>query len=84
MLNLNYVFGFAVGFFDIKYATVITLTKLVNDKSIVGKIILCDLQKLIYPKIEKIFLDLIKNAGYPELKFERKVDFEKLYSDKFN
>ena len=71
-------------FFDIKYATVITLTKLVNDKSIVGKIILCDLQKLIYPKIEKIFLDLIKNAGYPELKFERKVDFEKLYSDKFN
>ena len=52
--------------------------------SIIGKIILCDLQKLIYPKIEKIFLDLIKSAGYPELKFEKQVDFEKLYSEKFN
>ncbi len=71
-------------FFDIKYATVITLTSSVNHKKDVGKIILCDLQKIIYPKIEKIFLDLIKSAGYPELKFEKRVDFEKLYSDKFN
>ena len=71
-------------FFDIKYATVITLTNSVNHKKDVGKIILCDLQKIIYPKIEKIFLDLIKSAGYPELKFEKRVDFEKLYSDKFN
>tara|TARA_B100000073_G_scaffold311944_1_gene285356 strand:+ start:161 stop:586 length:426 start_codon:yes stop_codon:yes gene_type:complete len=71
-------------FFEIKYATVITLDKSANEKSIIGKIILCDLQKLIYPKIEKIFLDLIKSAGYPELKFEKQVDFEKLYSEKFN
>ena len=71
-------------FFDIKYATVITLTNSVSHKKDVGKIILCDLQKIIYPKIEKIFLDLIKSAGYPELKFEKRVDFEKLYSDKFN
>ena len=71
-------------FFEIKYATVITLDESANEKSIIGKIILCDLQKLIYPKIEKIFLDLIKSAGYPELKFEKQVDFEKLYSEKFN
>ena len=71
-------------FFEIKYATVINLDKSINEKNAVGKIVLCDLQKIIYPKIEKIFLDLIKNAGYPELKLEKKVDFEKLYSEKFN
>ena len=55
-----------------------------NDKNIIGKIILCDLQKIIYPRLENIFLDLIKKAGYPELKFEKKINFEKLYSEKFN
>ena len=71
-------------FFEIKYATVITLDASANEKSIIGKIVLCDLQKQIYPKIEKIFLDLIKSSGYPELRFEKQVDFEKLYSEKFN
>ena len=70
-------------FFEIKYATVITLDNSLTEKNVIGKIILCDLQKIIYPKIENIFLDLIKKAGYPELKFEKKVDFEKLYSEKF-
>ena len=71
-------------FFEIKYATVITIDENLNDKNIIGKIILCDLQKIVYPKIEKIFLDLIKIAGYPELKFEKKVDFEKLYNEKIS
>ena len=71
-------------FFEIKYATVITIDETVSDKDTIRKIILCDLQKIVYPKIEKIFLDLIKIAGYPELKFEKKVDFEKLYNEKFN
>ena len=71
-------------FFEIKYATIITLDKSIKDKQTVSKIVLCDLQKIIYPKLEKIFLDIIKNAGYPGLKFEKKVDFEKLYNEKFN
>ena len=71
-------------FFEIKYATVITIDETVSDKDTIRKIILCDLQKIVYPKIEKIFLYLIKIAGYPELKFEKKVDFEKLYDEKIN
>ena len=71
-------------FFEIKYATVITIDETVSDKDTIRKIILCELQKIVYPKIEKIFLDLIKIAGYPELKFEKKVDFEKLYDEKIN
>ena len=71
-------------FFEIKYATVISLDREINDKNAIGKIVLCDLQKIIYPKIQNIFLNIIKNAVYPEIKFEKDVDFEKLYSEKFN
>jgi len=45
---------------------------------------LCDLQKIIYPKVQKIFIDLIKDAGYPKIKFDREVDFEKMYNEKIN
>tara|TARA_Y100000591_G_C21716072_1_gene636165 strand:+ start:67 stop:501 length:435 start_codon:yes stop_codon:yes gene_type:complete len=71
-------------FFEIKYATIISINSSISDKKIISKIVLCDLQKIVYPKIEKIFLDLIKNSGYPDLKFEKKVDFEKMYNEKFN
>ena len=70
--------------FEIKYSSVISIDKNITDKNIISKIVLCDLQKKIYPKIEEIFLGLIKNAGYPELKCEKKVDFDKLYSERFN
>ena len=62
-------------FFEIKYATVIKINEEINDKKIIGKTVLCDLQKIIYPKIEMVFLDLIKNSGYPEIKFEKKTLF---------
>ena len=71
-------------FFEIKYATIITIDPLITDKKNISKIVLCDLQKIIYPKIKKIFIDLIKDAGYPDIKFEKEVDFEKMYNDKFN
>ena len=71
-------------YFEIIYSTVIS----VNDKSIekkdLEKIILCDVQNKIYPNIEKAFLNLIHNSGFPEIKFEKKIDFEKLYNERFN
>ena len=48
------------------------------------KIILCDVQNKIYPKLESIFLNLLKDSGFPEIKFDKKIDFEKLYNQKFN
>ena len=71
-------------FFEIKYATVIMIDSSIVEKKEISKIVLCDLQKIIYPKIQNIFLDLIKKAGYPDIKFDKEVDFEKMYSDKFN
>jgi preprotein translocase subunit SecB len=45
---------------------------------------LCDVQIEIYPDLEKSLLDLLHNSGYPGIKFEKKVDFEALYSQQFN
>ena len=55
-----------------------------SDKKELGKILLCDVQKEVYPELETIFVNLINKSGYPNIKFEKKVDFEKLYSDKLN
>ena len=71
-------------FFEIKYSTVIKIDDSVTEKNIISKIVLCDLQKKIYPKLEKTFVNLIKDSGYPNLVFEKKVDFEKLYQERFN
>ena len=71
-------------FFEIKYASVIIIDKSITDKKVISKIVLCDLQKIVYPKIQKIFLNLIKDSGYPNIKFDKDVDFEKMYNEKFN
>ena len=70
--------------FEINYASVVKIEESVNDKKELGKILLCDVQKEVYPELETIFVNLINKSGYPDIKFEKKVDFEKLYSDKLN
>ena len=71
-------------YFEIIYATIINVDIELKEKNDLQKIILCDVQVLIYPKIEKALLDLIHNSGFPEVRFEKKIDFEKLYNEKFN
>ncbi|MDC3004668.1 protein-export chaperone SecB [Candidatus Pelagibacter sp.] len=70
--------------FEIIYASVVRIDESVKDKKVLEKIILCDVQKEIYPKLEEIFTKLINDAGFPGLKFEKKVDFEKLYNERLN
>ena len=70
--------------FEINYATIIKVGDEITEKKDLEKIILCDVQIEIYPQLEKALLDLLHNSGYPEVKFEKKVDFEKLYNQKFN
>ena len=55
-----------------------------KEKKELEKIILCDVQKEIYPDLENSFVNLLNNSGYPDIKFEKKIDFEKLYNQKFN
>ena len=70
--------------FEINFATVIKVNENIKEKKELEKIILCDVQIEIYPNLEKSLLDLLHNSGYPEVKFEKKVDFEKLYNERLN
>ena len=70
--------------FEIIYSTVIRVDEEVKDKKELEKIILCDVQTKIYPDLEKSLLNLLHNSGYEGIKFEKKVDFESLYNNKFN
>ena len=70
--------------FEIIYSTIIRVNEEVKEKKELEKIILCDLQVKIYPSLEKALIDLLHNSGFPNIKFDRKVDFEALYKQRFN
>ena len=71
-------------YFEIVHSTIIKVSEEVRDKEELEKIILCDVQIKIYPDLEKALLDLLHNSGYPGVKFEKKVDFENLFKQRFN
>ena len=70
--------------FEMTYSTIIQLNEEIKNKKDLEKIILCDVQNQIYPDLEKSFLNLLHNSGYKNVKFDKKVDFENLYNQKFN
>jgi len=71
-------------FFEIVFSTVIKVSEEIKEKKDIEKIILCDVQEDIYLNIETSFLNLLHNSGFPEVKFEKKIDFEKLYNQRIN
>ena len=71
-------------YFEISYSTVIKIIDKNLKKEDLEKIILVEVQNEIYPRLEKIFLNVIRDAGFPNLALEKKVDFEKLYNQRFN
>ncbi len=70
--------------FEIVYSTIIKVSDQIKEKKELEKIILCDVQVEIYPYIEKTLLSLLHNSGYPNVKFEKKVNFEDLYNSRLN
>ena len=71
-------------FFEIVYATIVKIDEDVKDVKVMEKIVLCDVQYKIYPNLEKIFLNLLNDSGYPGVKIEKKIDFEDLYKKRTN
>ena len=71
-------------YFEIIYASIIKVDDEVKDKKELQRILLCDVQNKIYPNLEKTFLNLLHNSGFPEIKIEKKIDFNRLYNEKFN
>tara|TARA_Y100000816_G_C25946345_1_gene493638 strand:- start:329 stop:751 length:423 start_codon:yes stop_codon:yes gene_type:complete len=71
-------------YFEISYATIIKIEEEVKDKKIIEKIVLCDVQNKIYPNLERIFINLLSDSGYPGAKIDKKIDFENLYKKRTN
>ena len=71
-------------YFEIVFSTIVRVNDNIKETKELEKIVLCDVQNEIYPDLEKSFIELLKISGYPGLKFEKKIDFEKLYNQKFN
>tara|TARA_E500000331_G_scaffold40666_1_gene33633 strand:+ start:308 stop:736 length:429 start_codon:yes stop_codon:yes gene_type:complete len=91
MIEVNTTFKFEdkervkkKSYFEIIYSTIVKVDEDVKEKKELEKIILCDVQVEIYSDLEKALLDLLHNSGYPEVKFEKKVDFDGLYKQRFN
>ena len=91
LIQVNTIFKFEdkndnekKSFFEIYFITIIKIDDAIKEKKDLEKIILCDVQKEIYPDLEKTFLNLIHNSGHPEVKLEKKIDFNELFNQRFN
>ena len=71
-------------YFEMNYSSIVEIDDEIKEKNDLERIILCDVQIDIYPELEKSFLNLLHNSGYPDVKFEKKIDFEQLYNQRLN
>ena len=70
--------------FEITYTSIVKVDEKVSDKKGMEKIILCDVPNQIYPDLERIFLNLLTDSGFPGIKFEKKINFTELYKQRSN
>ena len=65
-------------YFEIIYTSIVKIDDDVKDLDL-KKILLCEVPKKIYPKLEKSFIDMLHNAGYEEVQSNKKIDFDELF-----
>ena len=70
--------------FEMTYASIVKIDEKVKNEKELKKILLCDVQNKISSNMQKIFLNMLHDSGYPEVKFDKKIDFNKLYEDGSN
>ena len=51
-------------YFEITYASIVKINESVKEKKELEKIIICDVQNIIYPKLEKAFINLLNDSGF--------------------
>tara|TARA_Y100001935_G_C17002630_1_gene358952 strand:- start:59 stop:481 length:423 start_codon:yes stop_codon:yes gene_type:complete len=71
-------------YYEIVYSTIVKINDDIKEKKDLEKIILCDVPNAIYPDLENTFLNLIHNSGHPGIKLDKKIDFDKLYNERYN
>ena len=70
--------------FEIIYAVAVKIDESIEEKKDLEKIVLCDVPNSVVPDLEKSFTDMMYNSGFPNIKLEKKIDFTKLYLERFN
>ena len=70
--------------FEIIYAVAVKIDDSIEEKKDLEKIVLCDVPNSVVPDLEKAFTDMMHNSGFPNIKLEKKIDFTKLYLERFN
>ena len=70
--------------FEIIYAVAVKIDESIKEKKDLEKIVLCDVPNSVVSDIEKSFTDMMNNSGFPNIKLEKKIDFTKLYLERFN
>ena len=70
--------------FEFIYSSIVQIDENLKDKKILEKIVLVDVQKEIFPDVEKTLINLLHNSGYPAIEIEKKIDFEDLYKKNIN
>ena len=71
-------------YFEIIYTSIVKIDDTISNKKDLEKIILCDVQNKIYPNLEKTFLNLLHNSGFPEVRLDKKINFTELYKQRSN
>ena len=63
------------------YASIVKIDEKVKNEKELKKILLCDVQNKISSNMQKISLNMLHDSGYSEVKFDKKIDFNKLYEE---
>ena len=71
-------------FFEIIFSTIVRIDDEIKEKKELERIILVNVQQEIYPELEKAFINILHDSGYPGIKLEKRIDFEKLYNQRSN
>ena len=71
-------------YFELIYTSIVKIGDEINEKKDLQKIILCDVQNVIFPKLEKTLINILSKSNKQNVKLDKKVDFTKLFNEKFN
>ena len=66
-------------YFEMTHSTVIRVEESAINRGELKKIFLSDVPTEIYPEVEKKFFEIVKSIGYPEIKLEKKIDFQEMF-----
>tara|TARA_B100001093_G_scaffold505861_1_gene563862 strand:+ start:3883 stop:4299 length:417 start_codon:yes stop_codon:yes gene_type:complete len=69
---------------EISHSTIVEITKAIQNKEDLEKIILIEVPNKIYSEVRNSFIFLFESSGYKDIKIDREVNFLELYEKNKN